>query len=74
MEEGWKKGADFTVENDFWDEEIGKQIVNLVQHSGYKWNFVPAEPDDIPEYVPKEIIINIEAYEDESWEYVRGLP
>lgn len=68
-EEGWKKGADFTVENDFWDEEIGKQIVNLVQHSGYKWNFVPAEPDDIPEYVPKEIIINIEAYEDESWEY-----
>ena len=70
--EGWQTGADFTIENDFWDEEVGAVIVDLARKSQYKWNFVPGEPDDIPEYVPKEVIIPVEAYEDESWEYDEG--
>lgn len=68
-EEGWKTGADFTVENDFWDDNCGKQIVQLARNSGYKWNYVPGEPDEIPDYIPNDLIIHIEAYADESWDY-----
>ena len=68
-EEGWKTEADFTVENDFWDEEFGEKVIELANQTGYPWNYVPGEPDDIPEYIPKERIIHVEAYEDESWEY-----
>lgn len=67
--EGWKTEADFTVENDFWDGECGKRIVQLARNSGYKWNYVPADPGNIPDYVPTDVIIHIEAYADESWEY-----
>ena len=68
-EEGWKTEADFTVENDFWDDDVGKKVVELANQTGYSWNYVPGDPDDIPEYIPKEGIIDVEAYEDESWEY-----
>ena len=68
-EEGWKTNADFTVENDFWDEEIGEAVVALVEKTGYRWNFVPGELDDIPDYIPKNRVIHVEAYDDESWDY-----
>ena len=68
-EEGWVTEADFTIENDFWDEEFGEEVVKLVRQSGYNWNFVPGEPDEIPDYIPKQRIINVEAYADESWDY-----
>ena len=68
-EEGWNNNADFTIENDFWDEEFEKRIVELVKKTGYRWNYVPGELDEIPDFIPKEFIIKTEAYEDESWEY-----
>lgn len=68
-EEGWVTGADFTIENDFWDDDFGKKTVELAQRTGYKWNFVPAEPAEIPKFVPGEAVIHIEAYADESWDY-----
>lgn len=68
-EEGWVSQADFTVENDFWDEDFGEEVINLVRQTGYAWNYVPGDPDDIPDCIPKDRIIHVEAYEDESWEY-----
>ena len=68
-EEGWVTEADFTIENDFWDEEFGEEVVKVVRQSGYNWNYVPGEPDEIPGYIPKQRIINVEAYADESWDY-----
>lgn len=68
-EEGWKNEADFTIENDFWDESFGERIIELVQKTQYQWNYVPAEPEDIPDYIPEEAVISVEAFEDESWEY-----
>ena len=67
--EGWNTGSDFTVENDFWDERYGEKVIDLVKHTGYLWNYVPGDPDDIPDYIPKNQIIPYEADEDESWEY-----
>jgi hypothetical protein len=68
-EVGWEKQADFTVENDFWDDDFGETIIEYAERSGYPWRFVPGEPDDIPEYVPGYRIEHIEAFEDESWDY-----
>ena len=74
-EEGWNTGSDFTVENDFWDENYGKKVIDLVEQIGYPWNYVPGKPDDIPDYIPKERVVRVEAYEDESWEYDEaGIP
>lgn len=67
--EGWVPNADFTVENDLWDDVFGAKVIELVKASGYKWNYVPADACDIPDYIPMENRIIIEAYEDESWEY-----
>lgn len=68
-EEGWETGADFTIENDFWEEPFGERLIELVKQTKFKWKYVPGEPDDIPDYVPKEAVIPIEAYDDESWDY-----
>ena len=67
--EGWGSKADFTVENDFWEESFGKKIIDLVKQTGCTWYYVPAEPDEIPGFIPKDRIIPMEADEDESWEY-----
>lgn len=68
-EEGWNNCSDFTVENDFWDDDFGQKVIELVSRTGYQWNYVPSEPDEIPYYIPRDRIIHVEAYEDESWEY-----
>ena len=68
-EEGWDSRADFTVENDFWDDSIGKQVIELVMKTGYRWKYVPGDPEDIPHYVPEDHVIPVEAYSDESWDY-----
>ncbi len=68
-EEGWSSRADFTIENDFWDEAFGKEAVDLAERTGYPWRYVPGELDEIPDYIPRDRIISVEAYEDESWEY-----
>ena len=68
-EEGWDTEADYTIENDFWHDDFGKKVVELAEQSECRWNFVPEDPDDIPNYVPEEVIIHVEAYDDESWDY-----
>lgn len=68
-EEGWDQGADFTIENDFWDEAPGNAIIETAKSSGYLWLFVPGDLYDIPTAVPKDRILYQEAAEDESWEY-----
>lgn len=66
---GWDEGADFTVENNFWREDQGKQIIGKAKELGYKWRFVPEDLRDIPAYVPSELVIHEEAEEDESWKF-----
>ena len=68
-EVGWNKEADFTIENDFWDDYFGRKLVDLAQQTGFSWRYVPGELDDIPRYIPKDRIEHIEAYDDESWDY-----
>ncbi len=69
--EGWELGSDFTVENNFWDKEMGEKVIETVgQHSSY-WRFVPSDPDDVPGYVKREFVEDKEAEPDESWDYGR---
>ena len=64
---GWKEGADFTVENDFWSGNCGREIIETAQNLPYSWRFVPSDPDDVPAFVPKDVVIYKEAEPDESW-------
>lgn len=66
---GWNDGTDFTVENNFWDNTLGRKIISCAENSGFYWRFVPEDPDDIPRYIGRKYIIPIEAEEDEAWEY-----
>lgn len=66
---GWENEADFTIENDFWNAGLGKKVIASAENSGYKWYFVPSDPDDIPEFVNSRYVIPFEADEDESWMY-----
>ena len=68
-DEGWDEQADFTIENNFWDDALGKTAVSIVQSSGYTWKFVPEDPRQIPDYIDPERVIRREACEDESWQY-----
>lgn len=68
-EEGWRTNADFTVENDFWDEDFGRKVIEAANQSGYSWNYIPGEPDNVPDFIPEERILRCEAYDDESWDY-----
>ena len=68
-DEGWEEGADFTVENNFFDEKIGKTAVSYAETTGYEWRFVPEDPEDVPPYVNKSRVIPVEAEPDESWSY-----
>ena len=61
--------AHFTVENNFWEDELGKAIIHICEEVSDKWIFVPSDCDDIPPYVPKNKRIPTEAWSDESWEY-----
>ena len=65
---GWDEGADFTVENNYWQESQGRRVIEKVKLLNAKWRFVPEDTDDIPTYVPKERVIACEAEADESWE------
>ncbi len=67
--EGWRQKADFTIENNFWEDDIGRRVVEAVDALSAKWNFVPSDPDEIPEYVDDAHLIPYEADADESWDY-----
>ena len=70
---GWinnpDNSADFTIENDFWYDDFGKNIIELTEKKPYKWKFVPADLNNIPSFVPEYSVIHEEAAEDESWYY-----
>ncbi len=65
---GWNEAADFTIENNFWNGDCGRAIVEAAQALPYNWRFVPSDCDDVPYFVPKEFVIDEEAEADESWE------
>lgn len=66
---GWNENADFTIENDFWEDDVGREIISAAEASGYAWKFVPEDPDEIPDYISSMRVIPEEAWEDESWKY-----
>lgn len=66
---GWDEGADFTVENNFWNKSLGTAVIDAVDSNNAGWRFVPSDPSNIPDFVPKEKTIFVEAEGDESWEY-----
>ena len=70
---GWKEKADYTIENNFWGEELGCSVVSCIQkiskESSSVWRFVPSDIEKIPPYVLPEAVVFEEAEADESWEY-----
>jgi len=66
---GWDAQVDFTVENNFWDDNLGKKIIGTVQLASSRWRFVPSDEENVPQYVGHPYVIYEEAEEDESWEY-----
>ena len=66
---GWEEKAMFTVENNFWEDSLGCQVVNCAEETGANWRFVPSDEDNIPNYVNPARVIPEEAECDESWEY-----
>lgn len=66
---GWEEKAMFTVENNFWKDSVGSQIVACAEETGVNWRFVPSDEEDIPKYVNPARVIPEEAECDESWEY-----
>lgn len=72
---GWDEGADFTVENNFWQGIQGRRVIEKVKLLNAKWRFVPEDLNDVPAYVPPELVASEEADEDESWKYDEtGVP
>lgn len=65
----WQEQADFTVENDFWYDSLGRRVIRAAEATGFHWCFVPSDPEEIPSYVPCNRVIHEEATGDESWEY-----
>lgn len=66
---GWEKKALFTVENNFFDNVMGKKVIETVKPYVSKWLFVPEELYNVPAYVPKECVHDKKSEQDESWDY-----
>lgn len=67
--EGWSAGADFTVENDYWEDDCGEAIAAAAERTGFCWRFVPCDLSDVPGYVSRQNLVYKEADADESEEY-----
>ncbi len=65
---GWNERADFTIENNFWDDARGRRVIECISRLSGEWRFVPEDPDDIPPYVPPGRVIHVEAEADETWD------
>ncbi len=66
---GWEDECDFTIENDFWDDFLGRRVISFAEQSNCKWKYVPGDLQNIPDYVKKKYVVQEEAAEDESWYY-----
>ncbi len=66
---GWEVRADCSVENNFWSDTVGKLVVSVLREAQVRWTFVPEDPRDIPDYIPRQNLVAEEAEPDESWDY-----
>ena len=66
---GWDENADYTIENNFWEEKFNKKIQMIISQLNGKWLFVPSYVERIPADIPSENVIYQEAEADESWDY-----
>ncbi len=76
---GFQEKLHISVENDFWTEGVGRQVISLMQkleaEDGIRWAYVPSDPDGVPAFVPREKNLGEEAEADESWAYdEKGIP
>lgn len=68
-EDGWKNECDYTIENNFWSDGVGKKVVECCEQISKKYQLVPSYLDEIPSYVDNSHVIMREADADESWDY-----
>ena len=78
-EMGFAEKVHISVENDFWTDRMGRQITEILEDLTVKdqisWLYVPADPEGVPPYVPRERNLGLEADADESWAYdEKGVP
>lgn len=68
---GWDEQVDFTIENNFWGDEMGKRVINTVKKEKIfsNWVFVPEELNNVPDYVENEFVYHTKSEQDESWDY-----
>ena len=66
---GFDEDAYFSIENNFWDDDFGKTVIDAAKSADCKWTFVPSSVDEIPDYVPADHVIPMKAWPDESWRY-----
>lgn len=76
---GFSEKVHISVENDFWTEGVGRQVISLMQklekEDGIRWSYVPSDPAGVPAYIPAEKNLGEEAEADESWAYdEKGIP
>ena len=76
---GFSEKLHISVENDFWTEAVGRQVISLMQRmekeDGIRWAYVPSDPAGVPPYIPEERNLGEEAEADESWAYdEKGIP
>lgn len=72
---GFDEGAHFSIENNFWDDALGKTVIDCAKAADCKWTFMPSNADEIPDYVPAKTVIPMNAWPDESWRYNElGVP
>jgi len=51
--ECWRE-ADFTIENDRWDDGIGNMVISMAESFTGRWRFVPADSSKIPDFITKD--------------------
>ncbi|MBQ7501862.1 M20/M25/M40 family metallo-hydrolase [bacterium] len=68
-DQGWEQQADFTVENNFWSDPLGRHVIESAEKLPASWYFVPEDVENVPSYIKNERVILIEAECDESWDY-----
>lgn len=66
---GFGERCDFTVENDFWDDDACRMMVPLLGRLPGTWRFVGPEPSHVPDGVAPSVVIPVSAECDESWCY-----
>jgi hypothetical protein len=76
---GFSEKLHISVENDFWTEGVGRQVIALMEkleaEDQIRWHYVPSDPAGVPSFVPGEKNLGEEAEADESWAYdEKGIP